>query len=450
MRATPSSIIRSVLAHQGLRRYLISMSWLLCEQMLRMGLALLTGVWVARYLGPSDFGTLSYVTAYVAIFTSVSKLGIDTIVVRELVHQPAREHAILGTAFWLRSVGAVIAILVLCTTALLTSAERRTAIYIVIIGLGMAFQGFEVIDYFFQSRVRSKFVSICRIVQLSISTSLKVYLVLSGAELLWFVVVTFVDQAVLGMTLVIAYNWQKAGSFYRQFDRSLALNMLRDGWPLAFSALMIIVYMRVDQIMLKTMLGDAEVGIYSAAVKLTEVWYAIAMILTNSLAPAVMSAKTADQTAYLGRVQNLYGLMLWFGLIIALPTSLLSQQIIDLLYGPAFQSAGTVLAVMIWAVVFVNLLVSTGQFLIAENRTRFAFFRNVLGMTVNITLNLLLIPKLGALGAAIASVSGYVTSACLANLCVPSMRQTFAMELKAWLFPVTLLRALRDNRGLRL
>lgn len=402
------------------------------EQILRMVAGLLVGVWVARYLGPEQFGVFSYALAFVAIFASIAKLGLDSIVVRDLVHEPHKRDVYLGTAFWLKLVGAFITFGVIAFATLFTSNDHTTNLYIFIIASGMIFQSFEIIDFYFQSKVLSKFVSLCKMTQLLLSSLMKIYFVLTGADLFWFVVVSLVDQATLAVALYIAYRHQKLGSFYRHFDLMTAKNILKDSWPLIFSGLAVMLYIRMDQVMIKEMLGDREVGLYSAAVRLSEVWYFIPMVITSSLFPAIVSAKKVSKELYYLRLQRLYTFMVWMAIGIALPMTFLSEWLVTLLYGEAYREAGQVLMIHIWAGVFVFLGVASGSWLTSENLQQFAFTRTLSGLFINIVLNLVLIPIYGLIGAAIATVIAQIMAAFVFDVFSEKTRATFVMKLKAF------------------
>lgn len=423
------TLIRNALdrlrAHQGFRRYFSNTSWMLGEQILRIIAGLLVGIWVARYLGPEQFGVFSYALAFAAIFGGIAKLGLDGIVVRDLIHEPDKRDVYLGTAFWLKLVGAFITIGVVAFATLFTSNDHTTNLYIFIITSGIVFQSFEVIDFYFQSKVLSKFVSICKLTQLLLSSLLKIYFVLTGAGLFWFVVVSLVDQATLAVTLYITYRHQKLGSFYRHFDLMTAQNLLKDSWPLIFSTFVIMIYMRIDQIMIKEILGEREVGLYSAAVRLSEAWYFIPMAITSSLFPAIVSAKKVSKELYYTRLQRLYTFMVWMAIGIALPMTFLSDWLVTLLYGEAYREAGQVLMIHIWAGVFVFLGVASSRWFLSENLQKFSTINTVMGAIANILLNLILIPKYGVYGAAISTLLSYSIAAYFMNLAFTKTRDNF-------------------------
>lgn len=420
--------------HQGFRRYFANTSWMFAEQILRILAGLFVGIYVARYLGPEKFGVFSYAIAFASIFSTIAKLGLDGIVVRDLVREPSHRDLYLGTAFWLKLGGAIVTLGAIAFAVQLTSNDRTTNLYIFIIASGTIFQSFEVVDFYFQSKVLSKFVSICKLTQLLISSLLKLYLIFTGADLIWFVLVSLMDQITLALTLYIAYRYQKVGGFFRYFDSAMAKQMLLNSWPLIFSGLVVMIYMRIDQIMIKEMLGEREVGLYSAAVRISEMWYFIPVIITNSLFPSIVNAKKVSEELYKIRLQRLYTLMVWAAIAIALPMTFLSDWLVALLYGEAYREAGSVLMIHIWTGIFVSLGVASGAWLINQNLQPFAFYRTFSGAIINIILNLVLIPAYGMIGAAIATVIAQVMAALVFDVFTHKTRVAFVMKLKTLYF----------------
>ncbi|MBD3822795.1 MAG: flippase, partial [Thiotrichales bacterium] len=346
------------------------------EQFLRIIAGLLVGIWVARYLGPEQFGVFSYVLAFTAIFGGIAKLGLDGIMVRELVNHPESRDVYLGTAFWLKIIGALIVIGLMAAIVPFISNNDTTNLFIFIIAVGLVFQSFEVIEFYFQSQVLAKIVSICKVIQLALSSIIKITLVLNEAELLWFVLVTAFDALSLAFGYAVAYSLSKDHrSFYKHFDIGIAKQLLKDSWPLIFSAIVVMIYMRIDQIMIKEMLGEYEVGIYSAAVRLSEAFYFIPTLITASLFPAILNAKSQSEALYKQLLQRLYTFMVWTAIAIALPMTFLSDWLILLLFGQAYLEAGKVLMIHVWSMPFVFLLVASGKWFIAEGLTRIALYR---------------------------------------------------------------------------
>ena len=399
-----SDVLKQLSGHSGFRRYFSNMSWLFAENTLRLVAGLLVGVYVARYLGPSQFGGLSYAISFAGLFGAISDLGLEGIVVRNLVAFPEKRDLYLGTAFWLKLTGSFIMLGVIAIAIQFTSNDHATNLYIFIIASGLIFQSCQVVDFYFQSKVLSKYVSICKMSQLLLSSIVKLFLVFLNATLIWFVLVMLVDCVLLSVSLFVAYRSQRFGLFFAHFDLKTAKEMLADSWPLVFSGLTVMVYLRIDQIMIKEMLGASELGLYSAAVKLSEIWYFLPGIITTSLFPAIINAKKSSSDLYARRLQRLYSLMVWLALFIALPVSLASEWVIKSLYGIAFVQAAGVLKIYIWGGVFVFLSAAFGKYLIAENLTRKNLYRVAFGAIISVPLNYVLIRAYGIRGAAIASL----------------------------------------------
>ncbi len=418
-------LTQTVKNHQGFRRYFANTSWLFAEQLLRMVAGLLVGIWVARYLGPEQFGIFSYAIAFTSLFNSIAKLGLDGIVVRDLVKEAENRDIYLGTAFWLKLLGALLMLGIVAIAMQLTSSDPLTNLYILIIASGAIFQSFEVVDFYFQSKVLSKFVSICKMAQLFISSLLKLYFIYTGAELIYFVLVTLLDQVTLALSLYIAYRFQELGSFYGHFNKAIAKQLLKDSWPLIFSGLVIMIYMRIDQIMIKEMLGERDVGLFSAAVRLSEVWYFIPVIISTSLFPSIVNAKKISDKLYDTRLRRLYTFMIWLAIMIALPMTFLSNWLVTLLYGEAYREAGQILMIHIWAGVFVFMGVASSKWFISEGLQRHLTINTVAGAIMNILLNIFLIPKYGIYGAAIATVMSQALASYFMNILFKRTRLNF-------------------------
>lgn len=386
------------------------------EQVLRIVAGLFVGIYVTRYLGPEQFGVYSYALAIVALFGTIAKMGLDGIVVRDLVNHPDKRDTYLGTAFWLKLIGALLALVTLAIAVQFTSNDATTNLYIFIIASGLIFQSFEVVNFYFQSKVLSKYVSSVKLIQLALSSVLQLYFVFTQADLFWFVLVSLIDQISLGISLAFVYWRQKIGSFLGQFDLGTAKAMLRNSWPLALSGVAVMLYMRIDQIMIREMIGDQEVGLYSAAVRLSEGWYFVPVIISTSLFPSILNARKTDHELYNKRLQRLYSVMAYFAVGVALPVTFMAENIVVTLYGTNYQDAGTVLSIHIWAGLFVGLGVVNGQWFLAENLQNLATRNILIGAAANVALNYILIPIYGGTGAALATFISYGVAAYLSLL----------------------------------
>lgn len=408
MIARIKQLLNTANSHAGFKLYFANTSWMFGEQILRMISGLLVGIWVARYLGPEQFGVFSYAIAFVAIFGSIAKLGLDGIVVRDLVNEPHKRDVYLGTAFWLKLVGAFITLGLVAFATLFTSNNAITNVYIFIIASGIVFQSFEVVDFYFQSKVLSKFVSLSKMAQLLVSSLLKIYFVLTGADLIWFVAVTIVDQFTLAMVLTYAYFKQNAGAFYFKFDKVIAKDMLKNAKPLIISSIMVSIYSSIDRVIIKETLGVREVGLYTVATGLTTTLYFIPTLISNSLFPAILNAKKQSEDAYNRRLSQLYKYVLSVGLLICLVVSVFATLIIHVLYGYQYADAVPVLQIYIWIFLLICFSSIFGKWLLSENLQHLMPSFTFMAIVVNILGCLFFIPLWAINGAACAALASQV------------------------------------------
>ncbi len=391
----------------GFRKYFENTSWLLGERILRMAVSLFVGIYVARYLGPERFGLLSYALSFVWLFSSLASFGLDDILVRELVQRPEQRNNLLGTVFWLKVCGTAVMGIAIAAVLQFMAEDQRTSWMIVIIAFGFLFQATNVIEFYFQAQVQSKFTVRAQVVQLLITSLFKIYLVWNKAELVWFALALMLDQAVVAVLFLLMYHWKIEWFPFFSFQWKHAKKLMIDAWPLIFTGMVVSVYMKIDQVMLKEMLDAKAVGVYASAVKLCEAWYFVPTAVMASLFPAVIEARKKSETVYDERIQKLYDLMVWGSVAIALPTTLLADWVILILYGTDFQEAADVLRIYIWAGVFVSLGVASSKWLVTENLQRYLFYRTALGAVLNISCNLWLIPIYGIRGAGFATLISY-------------------------------------------
>jgi O-antigen/teichoic acid export membrane protein len=426
--------ITSLKDHSGFRKYFANTSWLMGERILRMGVSLFVGIYVARYLGPERYGLLSYANSFVGIFLALATLGLDDVVVREIVKTPEQREKILGTSFLLKLVGTLLMWVAIFAAVPFTENDLQTNILIIIIAFGAVFQAFNVIDLNFQAKVKSKHVVHAQFVQLIISSIVKIILVVNDAPLIWFASVYSLDVIVLAMGLVFAYLYNGENIFSWKWSFETSKYLLHDSWPLILAGVVVSVYMKIDQVMIKEMLGAKEVGLYAAAVKLSEAWYFLPMAIASSLFPAIINAKVYQKEVYYQRLQKLYDLMVWIAIAIALPISILSSWIIELLYGNEYLESSSVLNIHIWSGIFIFLGVASSKYLIAENYIKKTFYRTFVGALLNIIMNYYLIGTMGIKGAAISTFVSHFFAAYFYDLLDKDLRKMFILKTKSLFF----------------
>lgn len=388
-----------------LSKVLKNIVWQISDKLLRMGIGLFVGVWVARYLGPEQFGKWNYAIAFSALFGAVAGLGLDSLVVRELVRcKREEEDEIIGTTFYMRLAAAGL----LCAAAIgLSMSIEKDGLTVALVGLitlSMIFQASNVVDFFFLSKMQSKNSVLAQNAAFVITAVVRVVLLVTRQPLLLFVAIALLEAFLASLFLLIAYRRSGRSPLAWRFSMNRAVGLLRDGWPFILTSLTAMLYMRIDQVMLGRMLGPKEVGVFSAAVKISEIWYFIPMSAMSSALPAIVATKEKSESEYLKRLQQLNDALFTFGLLVGLGMTFASHWVIALLYGGKFQGSAEILSLHIWSGVAICLGAAGSCWTLTENRQKVNIVKSTFGCIVNILLNLWLIPRMGARGAAMASV----------------------------------------------
>lgn len=422
-------------SRSGLRAIIANTGWLFADRILRMGVGLIVGVWVARYLGVEQYGTFNYATAFVALFHPVATLGLDSIVIRSIVGEPEKRAQILGTAFRLKLLGGVAwFLLALGSIFVFRHDDNLTISLVAILASVGIFQSFDTIDLWFQSQVQSKYTVLAKNTAFVIASLLKVFLINIQAPLIAFAWVTLAEVCFGAIGLAIGYKVNGYSVRLWRWSFPLAKTLLKESWPLILAGLSIVIYMKIDLIMLGQMIGNSSVGIYSAAARISEIWYFIPMGIVSSVAPTIYAAKKSSETLYYKRIKQLLRLMVLLSSAIAIPMSFLSGTVIAILFGSGYAEAGPILAIHVWSSLFVFMGVATGPWFIAEGLTMFSLRRTLIGAITNVVLNIFLIPPYAGVGAAIATVISQAFASFFSNVSHSKTRKIFFVQLQSLLF----------------
>ena len=427
---------------KAFKRYFTNTSWLLAERIVRLGINLFINLYVIRYLGPEEFGLLSYAISFASIFATISTLGLDNLLIRELVKEPDKRDALLGSAFTLKIIGAIISFALITIALLFSNDSGYTVILILIIAASTLFQTFNVIDFYFQSQVQAKFSVYVQFTSSVMLMLIKLLMIYLNAPLIWFAVAFTLESFLWAIGFSAVYKKNHLKIFSWKFNKDIALQLLKDSWPLILSGVVIAVYMKIGQVIVKKLMDDQQVGYYAAAVKLSEAWYFIPMAISTSLFPAIVNAKKVSKELYQDRMQKLYDLLAWIAIAIAVPVTFFSDLIVKILLGTEYLPSAPVLTIYIWAGVSTFLGVASSQYLINENLTKLAFYRTLIGMVVNIILNFALIPAYGIVGSAVATLVSY----SLATFSIGISKNTF-LQLKMMLKSIFMITAIKHIAG---
>jgi O-antigen/teichoic acid export membrane protein len=398
---------------KALEKYFKNTGWLMAARVGSLAIKFIVNTFaLSSYLGTKQFGILNYPTALVAFFLAIAALGLDGFVTRELLNEPEKKDTLLGTSFWMRLIaGFAVIPLVLVAYKIANHLNHLDTplYYVFIVAFTAAIQSVNIIDSFFQAKVQAKKIMYINVSGNIISAIMKLVFILLKLPLIWFVYSLVFDAALIAIGYIITYQ-NSGNSIYKwRFNSSVASFLLKHSWPLAFSAILVSLYMKIDQVMIPIYLKTSQLGIYSTVANLSESWYFIPVAIVTSVFPAIMHARNTDPVRYKKRLQNMYDLMVVISMSIAIFMTFASKFIYHIAYArhPEFWSGAPVLAVHVWAGVFVFLGSASGQYLIAEGYTKMSMLRTGVGAIVNIVLNIFWLPKYGILGAAYATLAAY-------------------------------------------
>ena len=419
----------------GFKRYFANTSWMMGEKVIRMVVALFVGVYVARYLGPERFGLLSYAGSFVGLFTALATLGLDGIMVRELVKTPERRDELLGTAFWLKAGGAILMWAGIAAAIPFTHNDTQTNILIIIIAFAVIFQAFNVIDLNYQAEVKSKYVVYAHLASLVISSVIKLVLVWIAAPLVWFACVFLLDAVVLAVGMTAMYLKNTGKIWHWKWRWQTARILLKDSWPLVLSGISIAVALRIDQVMIKNYMTASDVGIYSVGVRLAESFAFIPMIISQSLWPKLISLNFDNNNNYdmkvlIAIVRNIF----YFLIVLSIVVILVSKYVVLCLFGSEYNESYKVVDILIFTIPVTYLGIITNKLLLRNNDQTVIFYKQLSLAICNIFLNIMLIPIYGIIGAAFATLISDIIINFLFDLIFFKTRWLFRLKIKSLLF----------------
>jgi PST family polysaccharide transporter len=425
--------------------------WLLFDAVLRGVSTLIVGAWMARYLGPEQFGQLSYVLAYLMFFQVIANLGMDGIIVRNIVNLSSDKNSdldavsskikesldiknkieigrILGSAFilrlmigllcWIAAVGGMWAIYGLNSHNVLLTA---------LAGGCLVFQAANTIDLWFQSQNQSRHTVIAKLLAFLITNSLRVAFILGQLPLIAFAIAMLIEFIITAIALAYAYIKNAYGYSWIVDIKKTGLNLIRESWPFIISGISAAIYMRIDQVLVRSILGEKELGIYSAAIILSSIWYVLPTIAFTSLLPTLTLTKSINQDLYKKRLVELFRVLIVSGILISIIVSWQSNLLVQFFYGHQYTEASNVLKILIFTSIPVFVGVGQGVWLINEKKSKLFLIQTILGGIVCVFLNIVLIPIYGLIGAAVSLLIAQITSTLLVNAFLE--KELFIMQL---------------------
>ena len=408
--------------------------WLLTDRVVRLAISLVVNVWLVRYLGVERLGLMSFAQSLVVLFAVFAQLGLETILVRDLVRRPEASRDLLGTALALRLTGALVTLVLSFVTVRIMRPGDTVAMLLTLVFATTAFsQTFDVMEYWFQSRSTLGPLVSARMSASLLAAFAKAAAILMRAPLVVIAMVIAGEYALSTLALIVAYRLQSDGPRGWRARREQAAELLRSSWPLFLNGVAIVISVRVDQMILTAIHGPRENGLYAASQRLTEVIYYVPVAVMAAANPALLRSHQKDPVEYGRRLQRVFSALALGGLAIGAGVSLLSGPLVRLLFGPAFAGTASVLAIQAWTAPMLFLGVAQTNWFIAHERQTGLLVRSAVAAGLSVMLNLALVPSLGARGAAITTLVSQTIAQILLNACFAETRGLFRMQLRAFI-----------------
>lgn len=393
--------------------------------------SLLVGIFVARYLGPDQYGLMSYVVSYVSIFQVLATFGMDNIEIREESKSPDAKDKLIGTAFAIKISLATIAMLLVAITAWIFEADTFTTWMIILYSISMIANSFGVIRNYFTSLVWNEYIVKTEITRTFIGAAIKIGLLLLHAPLVWFIAATLFDTILIAGGYVVSYRTKIDSIRNWKFDKEIAKYMITQSFPLAISLSAVLIYHRLDQIMVGKMLTNTELGYYSVACKFTELVMFIPTILTQTITPILVRIHKTNFNEYREKTQLFVNITVWVCILMSIIVALCSHIIIICTFGTQYLPAVVILQVLAFKTVGDALSSTAGNMIIIEGKQKYAWIRSVTACFVCVGLNLLFIPRWGTIGTAIASILTYLYAGTFSNIFIPQYWVVLKTQLTA-------------------
>lgn len=404
--------------------------WMVGEKVIQMLISLVVSLLTARYLGPSNYGLINYATSFVAFFSAFCTLGINSLLVKELVDHPDEEGRVLGTALMLRAISSVLsAITIVAIVCVIDRDEPNTILVVALCSVGMVFQVFNTFNYWFQRNLKSKFTAIAAFVAYVVTATYRVVLMASGQSVTWFALATSVDYVCLAALLM--YFYRKENGKRLGFSWQYGKELLSHSKHFILSGLMVTVYAQTDKLMLKQMLDLTQTGFYSTATTINNMWCFVLTAIVDSLYPSIMEAhKAGNEPLFKQKNRQMYAIVFYVSMAAAVGFNLFAELIIYILYGKAYMPAAMPLRIVSWYTAFSYLGVARNAWIVSKNRQKHLIKIYASAAVGNVVLNALLIPRWGASGAAVASLIAQILAGMVIPFFIKDLKENAMLMLE--------------------
>lgn len=394
------------------QKFIKNSGWMVFSRVYQMIFSLIVGALTARYLGPNNYGVINYGLSYVNIFNTICSLGFEGVIVKRIINNPKEEGELLGTSILLRTLASIFSIISLILFFNFSNSDTATIIVGTIQSISLIFNIYEILELWLQAKLMSKYATIARCIAVTCVGIWKVTMLTLNVSVEFFAFTTIIESVVTLLVLVISYMKLKGPKI--KVKMALTKKILFEGSQFLLSSLCIIIYTRMDKIMLGAFIDNVSVGIYSAALIISELWQFIPMAIINSSRPLLLQYKQEDESKYNERIKLVYSIIIFMGIFVGIGIMIFGKIAIKILYGQEYLDAFAPLAILVWASIFAVLGSARTTWLITENKEKYLKIFVLLGAIVNLILNYLLIERFTIIGVAMATLMAQVVVSIIA------------------------------------
>lgn len=405
-------------------------TWIIACKVAQSILQFIIGMISARYLGTSNYGVINYAASVVAFVLPFMKLGFDAILVHELVESPEKEGEIMGTSLTLNIFSSLVCMLgVFGFISLANAGQTEKIIVCILYSISVFCAALEMMQYWFQYKLQSKYSSIVMLLAYLVVSAYKIFLLITAKSVTWFAISHAIEYGIIGASLIVIYI--KKGGQRLSFSWERAGKMLSKSKHYILASLMVVVIQNTDHVMLSFMDSDAATGIYSAAVTCMVVVQFVYIAIVDSFRPVILSEKKAGNIAsYEKSVSRLYSIILYLMIAQCIVFFIFSNLIVKILYGEDYAESATVLRYLVFYYVFAGMGLVRNVWILAEGKQNYLWIINLSGALLNVALNAVLIPFMGANGAALASLATQFFANFILGFIIKPMRKNNELMLK--------------------
>ena len=404
-------------------------SWIIAGRVYHMVLAFVVGLLTARYLGPNNYGLINYAATYTSFFASFCTLGINSVIVKNFVDHPDEEGETVGSAIILRTISSVLSVvMMMCITFIADNGEKTTNIVVFLCGIGVIFQVMDTLDYWFQSRLESKYSAFATVISYTVVSIYKVWLLVTGKSVEWFAVSTSIDYLVVAIILLIVYKKRNGPRFSCSMRK--AKELFKSSYHFILAGLMVSIYGSTDKFMLKQLLNEAEVGYYSTAVSLCNTWVFLLTAIIDSLYPVILQSFN-NKELFERKNKQLYSIVFYISVSVSILFSVLATPVVRILYGKAYIAAAAPLRIITWYTAFSYLWVARNAWIVSYNKQNYLKYLYIGAAITNVVLNVIMIPLWGASGAAFASLLTQISTILVFPALIKDLRPNVKLMVDA-------------------